>query len=81
MISVYNKKTETELNLRKKESLDKYVQLIQWGRGNPTKFIEEILGIQLMDFQKNIILGTWNSTTACWCAARNSGKSFLIAVY
>ena len=81
MISVYNKKTETELNLRKKESLDKYVQLVQWGRGNPTKFIEEILGIQLMDFQKNIILGTWNSTTACWCAARNSGKSFLIAVY
>lgn len=81
MISVYNKKSETDLNLRKRESLDKYVKLIQWGRGNPTKFIEEILKIELMDFQKNIILGTWLSTTACWCAARNSGKSFLIGVY
>ena len=52
MISLYSRKTETDLTIRKKESMDKYVDLIQWGRKNPTKFIEEIFGIQLIDFQK-----------------------------
>ncbi len=81
MISLYSRKTETDLTIRKKESMDKYVDLIQWGRRNPTKFIEEIFGIQLIDFQKNLILGTWTSNRAVWCAARNSGKSFLVAIY
>ena len=81
MISLYSRKTETDLTIRKKESMDKYVDLIQWGRKNPTKFIEEIFGIQLIDFQKNLILGTWTSNRAVWCAARNSGKSFLVAIY
>mgnify|MGYP004595254469 FL=1 len=66
MISLYSRKTETDLTIRKKESMDKYVDLIQWGRKNPTKFIEEIFGIQLIDFQKNLILGTWTSNRAVW---------------
>ena len=37
MISLYSRKTETDLTIRKKESMDKYVDLIQWGRKNPTK--------------------------------------------
>lgn len=81
MISLYDRKTETDLSIRKKESMDKYVDLIRWGRENPTKFIEEVFGIQLIDFQKNLILGTWTANRAVWCAARNSGKSFLVAIY
>lgn len=81
MISIYNTEAESPLNIRRKESIDKYLKLIQWGRANPTRFIEEVLGIQLMDFQKNIILGTWTADRACWCASRNSGKSFLGSLY
>lgn len=81
MISVYDKQPISSLNMRKKENIDKYLPLIQWGRANPTRFIEKVLGIQLIDFQKNIILGTWTTNQSCWLASRNSGKSFLIAIY
>ena len=81
MISVYHKNTEIPLSIRKKESMDRYMRLIQWGRANPAKFIEKVFGIELIDFQKNLILGTWTASRAAWCASRNSGKSIMVAIY
>lgn len=81
MISVYSKKTEIELNLRRLESIKAYNRLIQWGRANPTRFIEEIFKIQLIDYQKWVILNTWTAEHAVWLCSRNAGKSFLGAVY
>lgn len=81
MISVYHKNTEIPLSIRKKESMERYMRLIQWGRANPAKFIEKVFGIELIDFQKNLILGTWTASRAAWCASRNSGKSIMVAIY
>lgn len=81
MISVYSKKTEIELNMRRLESIKKYNKLIQWGRANPTRFIELVFKIQLIDYQKWVILNTWTAEHAVWVCSRNAGKSFLGAVY
>lgn len=81
MISIYNRQTQTDLNLRKLEVLEKYNKIIQWGRKNPTRFIEEIFKIQLFDYQKWVIMNTWTTQKAVWACSRNAGKSFLGAVY
>lgn len=81
MISIYNSKTQTELNLRKQEAMDRYVRLIQWGRANPTRFVEQIFKVQLMDYQKYVFLNTWNAEVAAWVMSRNAAKSFLGGLY
>ena len=52
MISVYTRKTNNNLTIRDQEAMEAYVQLIQWGRKNPVQFVEKILQIPLMDYQK-----------------------------
>lgn len=81
MISVYGNLTDNEVNIRKQENFERYNRLIQWGRKHPTRFIEKILGIQLLDYQRWIIMGTWTAEKAAWVCSRNAGKTFLGAVY
>lgn len=81
MISVYNRKTDIEINMRRLETIEKYNKLIQWGRRHPTRFIEKVFQIQLIDYQKWIIMNTWVSEKAVWVCSRNAGKSFLLAIY
>lgn len=81
MISVYNRKTDIELNRRRLENLVQYNKIIQWGRANPCRFIEQIFKIQLIDYQKWVIMNTWLAEHAVWVCSRNAGKSFLGAVY
>lgn len=52
----------------------------RWRR-NPVLACEEILSIQLTDFQAYVLQMTWNSNYNIWLASRNLGKSFLGAVY
>lgn len=80
MLSVYNRLPENNVTIRDYESMKKYIKLIQWGRENPVQFIEEILQIPLMDYQKWLIANTWKSEYAVWVCSRNSGKSFLANV-
>lgn len=81
MISVYSRKTQIELSLRRQEAMDRYVKLLQWGRANPTRFIENIFKIQLLDYQKYVFLNTWTAETAAWVMSRNAAKSFLGGLY
>ncbi len=81
MISVYGNLIDNEVNIRKQENFQRYNRLIQWGRKHPTRFIEKVLGIQLLDYQKWIIMGTWTAEKAAWVCSRNAGKTFLGAVY
>jgi len=50
MINVIFNRTDQEILERRKEVWDKYCKLIQWGRKYPVKFIEEILGNELVDY-------------------------------
>ena len=81
MISIYNRQTESSLNLRKAEFFDKYNKIIQWGRANPVHFIDRIFNIEMLDYQKYVFLNTWVSEHAVWVMSRNAGKSFLGALY
>ena len=81
MISVYANKTAIEANPRRIEAMQKYNKLISWGRANPTRFIELVFKIELIDYQKWLVLNTWTAEKAVWVCSRNAGKSFLMAVY
>lgn len=81
MISVYTKQTEIELTTRRLEQMEKYNKIIQFGRQNPVWFCENILKIELLDFQKMVIMNSWNARTVCWVCSRNAGKTFLGAIY
>ena len=52
MISVYKKRISNNITIRDYDAMKKYIKLIQWGRRNPVQFIELVLGIPLMDFQR-----------------------------
>ena len=52
MISIYKKKKDNNVTSRDYEAMKIYIKLIQWGRRNPVQFIELVLGIQLMDYQR-----------------------------
>lgn len=81
MISVYHKKTSIDLGPRKIELLKKYKWIVNRGRKDPVWFIEKFLDVQLTDFQRWIIASSWTKQTVCWVCSRNTGKSFLAALY
>ena len=74
MINVIFKDFNYEILPKRLELFDKYTKLIQWGRANPTRFIEDIFKIQLTDMQKYVLLSSWIPANITWVMARNSGK-------
>jgi len=78
MISVYRHLTDNNMTRKDEESVERYVRLIQWGRKNPVQFIEKILGVPLMDYQRWLVSMTWVAEYAVWVCSRNAGKSFLL---
>lgn len=80
MISIYNKKSNIEINARRFEQMEKLGSIIQYGRQNPVWFIEEILGCPLMDYQRYMILGGWTAQKAIYVQSRASGKSFIASL-
>ena len=63
------------------EQFQKYNEIIQWGRQNPTRFAELVFGIQLTDHQKWMILSSWVPSTVVWLCSRATGKSFMASVF
>lgn len=78
MISVYRHLTNNNITNKDEESFIRYVRLIQWGRKNPVQFIERVLGVPLMDYQRWLLSMTWIAEYAVWVCSRNAGKSFLL---
>lgn len=71
----YVRKTDLELSQKKKEAYDKYSDLIQWGRRSPVQFAEEVIGIELLDYQRYCFVGSWDKQYSVLCMGRNSGKA------
>ena len=70
-----------ELLPKRLEIFEKYTKILQWGRANPTRFIEDFLKIQLTDHQKWMILSSWTPSTVVWLCSRATGKSFMASVF
>lgn len=81
MISVYQKKTAIDVGPRKIEVLDKYSRVVNRGRKDPVWFIENFLGVKLIDYQKWIINSAWTKERVCLICSRSTGKSFIASLY
>jgi len=76
-----NKKDMAILSARKKELFSLDASIIQFWRRNPVIACKDLLGIELLDAQKYILMESWTKPYALWCCSRNFGKSLLGAVY
>lgn len=81
MINVIFKDFSFEILPKRLEIFEKYTKIIQWGRANPTRFIEDFFKIQLTDMQKYVLLSSWAPANVVWLMGRNSGKSFLASPF
>jgi hypothetical protein len=69
-ITIINKGNLTQ---KKLEGYLKYNEILVWGRRNPVKFAELILGLELMDYQKYTFQESWTKQFALWLMSRNGG--------
>ena len=74
MVNVLYGDLKCEILPKQLETFDKYSKILQWGRQNPTRFIEQFIGIQLTDYQKYVILSSWVPANVVWVCSRSSGK-------
>ena len=67
--------------LHKKENVEKLLLWVTYYRRNPSRFVEHYFGIKLHLYQHIILYLMEFIPNFCIVAARNSAKSFLLAVY
>lgn len=73
MVNVIYNQFDYEISQRKIEQYERYLKIIQWGRANPVRFMEDVFGLQFTDHQRYVLLSTWNARYAVWLMSRNSG--------
>ena len=54
---------------------------IAFWRRNPLIAARDLLGIELLDYQKYMIAGAWTASHVVWCCGRDTGKSFVGDVF
>lgn len=69
------------LSERRLESYLKLSEIIQYSRQNPLWFVENFLGIELLDYQKYVFMRTWNTPFVVWTMSRSAGKTTLGSLY
>ena len=65
------------MSQRKIDGYLKLAEIIQWGRKWPLRFIELVFGIDLLDYQKYVLMESWKTPFCVWCMGRNAGKTTL----
>ena len=75
MVNVIFNELSCEILPKQKETFDKYCKIIQWGRKNPTRFLEDFVKLTFTDHQKYILLSSWVPSTVVWLMSRSSGKA------
>ena len=75
MINVIFNDFSFEILPKRLETYEKYCKVLQWGRANPTRFMEDFMGLSLTDHQKYILLNSWIPSNIVWLCARSSGKA------
>lgn len=71
----------TTLSQRKLDMYLEWCRITQYGRSNPLWFIENLFGIEFMDYQKYIFMNMWTKPFVCLTMSRNAGKSFVSAPF
>lgn len=78
--------TESKINKETlpKHKLEQYgfeANMIRYWRKNPVQACRDLLDIELLDFQAYTLQYSWNTGSNVWCMGRNSGKTFLGAIF
>lgn len=66
MVNVIFNMASYEVLPRQMETWDKYCKIINWGRANPTRFLEDFIGMQFTDHQKYVLLSSWLPANVVW---------------
>lgn len=78
---IYVKPSNQDISRRKLESYQKLSEIKQWGIKNPTKFMKEFIGVELLDAQEYTFMNSWTKPYSMWLQSRNAGKTTLLALY
>lgn len=73
--------SDHELSVRKAEEYKRLAKIIQWGRGDPVHFAEEVFGIVLIDYQAWAFMNSWEKKYIVWLCCRAWGKTSSAAVF
>lgn len=71
---IYIKPSDLEVSQRKMEGYRKLAEIKRWGLNNPTKFMSEILGVELLDNQTYVFMNSWHRKYVLWAESRAAGK-------
>ena len=78
---IFRDDPEYSMSTRQKEQYEKWSKFLQLGRQNPCWFVEEVFGIELLDYQRYIMMNSWTTPYNVWCCSRSSGKTTMGAIY
>ncbi|MEG1502101.1 MAG: hypothetical protein RR370_01790 [Synergistaceae bacterium] len=73
--------TDRELSQFKLDEYTAFSEITAWGRKNPARFAERMFGTQLMDFQRYIIMESWDKPFVLWLCSRGASKTTMAAIY
>lgn len=78
---IYVKPTELQISQRKLESYKKLAEIKQWGLRQPTKFMREFMGVELLDAQEYVFMNSWLKPFVLWLESRAAGKTTMLALF
>lgn len=79
--SFYVKPTKREISQRRLENYLKLAEIKQWGIQNPTRFMKEFCGIELLDAQEWVFMNSWIRPFTLWLMSRSAGKTTMLAFF
>lgn len=78
---IYTKPTQLEISQTKLATYKKLTEIKQWGIRNPTKFLAEFLGVELLDSQEYVFMNSWTKPFVLWLESRAAGKTTMLALF
>lgn len=75
---VFVEPVDYSISQRKLEAYTKLAEIRAYYQRNPVKFMEDILGIKLLDAQAYCVANSWLTPYVLWTCSRGYGKSTLI---
>lgn len=72
MINVIFNDFSYEIVPKQLETFEKYTKILQWGRRNPTRFLEDFMNLQFTDHQKYVMLSSWIPQNVVWLLSRSN---------
>lgn len=80
-MDIFVKPSGLELTQKRLDDYKKLCEIIQWGRKNPVRFVDEFLGISLLDHQAYTFTKSWTVPYVMWVESRAIGKTTESAIF